>query len=180
MLIGCSENNDNENISTLLKDKESTLTAQEKIRELAILTNGSYDQLACILNASPSTLKRLNDGETFATPEAEIDINKYYNYFFVKGNSIKNFKAGCISYSWYNHVKIFMSNWQFWIVSVVILFLLAVFGGSDGLDSLGFLALMFIVYLIVWVIDFFGGTPDYGLVQDNFVNTIDTYWESQI
>lgn len=184
MLTGCSDNN-NESIETLLKDKESTLIAQEKIRELLIMTNGNYSQLACILNSSPSSLKRLYHGETFATAEAEVEINKHYNYFLVKGNSIQNFKADCISYSWYNYVKSFMSNWWFWVGAFIILFIFFYLTGYDDIQdgiisSLMALVGILIVYIIIWIINYFFGTPDYGTVLDNFANTMDTIWESKI
>lgn len=185
MLTGCSENNENENLETLLKDKESTLTAQEKIKELLIMTEGNYTQLACILSASPSTLKRLYEGETFATSEAEEVINKHYNYFLVEGNSIESFKADCISHSWYNQVKNFMSNWWFWLITGIIIYVL--YYMNPRVDSEGrifftgfFLFLILIIYGVLWIVNSLFGAPDYGSVQDNFKNTIDTHWESQI
>lgn len=185
MFTGCSDNNDKESLNTILKDKESTLTSQEKVKELLIMTEGNYTQLACILNASPSTLKRLYEGETFATPKAEVEINKHYNYFLVKGNSIESFKADCISHSWYNQVKNFMSNWWFWVITAVILYIFFHLFPNDDPDGKPFftfawLFIIFIFYVIIWIVNYFFGAPDYGAVQDNFKNTIDTLWESQI
>lgn len=183
MLTGCNGNS-NENLKTILQEKESTLTAQDKVKELLIMTEGNYDQLACILNASPSSLKRLNEGETFATPKAEVEINRYYNYFLVESESIENYKADCISYAWYHHVKIFMSNWWFWVGVIILIIIAFVINESEGDGELGcmpFVLLFFpALYLIVYLFSYFGGTPDYSSVQDNFKNTIDTYWESQI
>jgi hypothetical protein len=184
MFTGCSDNN-NESIESLLKDKASTLTAQEKVKELLIMTEGNYTQLACILDASPSTLKRLYKGETFATPKAEAEINKHYNYFLVKGKSIENFKADCISHSWYNQVKNFMSNWWFGVITAAILYFLYHINPNTGPDDTSFftffwLFLIFIFYVIIWIVNYFFGAPDYGIIQDNFINTMNTDWESQI
>lgn len=183
MVTGCSDNK-NENLETLLKDKANTLTAQEKVKELLIMTEGNYTQLACILNASPSTLKRLYQGETFATPKAEKEISKHYNYFLVERNSIENFKANCISYAWYHHVKNFMSTWWFWVLVVIFLFFMFIIIADITDYEFGcmpfILAFFPTVYVIIWIINYFAGSPDYGAVQDNFVNTINTLWESQI
>jgi hypothetical protein len=183
-----------ESEQSILIEKENTLTAQEKIRELLLITKGNYGQLACILNCSPSTLKRLKDGETFATPEAEVEINKHYNYFIVKKNSLENFKADCASYKWYNHVKSFMSNWWFWLAVILIL---VVYGSQTHIEKSGvwfpvekeysnagasvgiFFGVLFI-YGIIWIINYFGGQPDFSNIPDNFINTMDTVWETKI
>lgn len=179
-LLACSNDSiDSEKVKNILIEKESTLTAQEKVRELLIITEGNYSQLACIFNCSPSSLKRIYKGETFATPEAEIEINKHYNYFIVRNNQIDDFKADCISYKWYNYVKSFMANWWFWIVILTLIYILAQHKDTEGLWVF-LLFICLLIFVIVYVINFFGGTPSFNDIPDNFINTMDTIWESKL
>lgn len=179
LLFSCSDDEFNSTKKSILIEKESSLTAQEKIRELLLKTEGDYEQLACIFNNSPSSIKRLKNGETFATPEAEIEINKHYNYFIVKENSIEDFKADCISYKWYNHTKSFMSNWWFWGVFVILIIISFATLDMDGMEFL-IIFLVLIFYAVVWLLNYFGGEPVFSGVPDNFINTLDTVWESKI
>lgn len=185
MLFSCSDDEYNTSKQVLLTEKESSLTAQEKIRELLLKTEGDYEQLACIFNNSPSSIKRLKNGETFATPEAEIEISKHYNYFIVKENGIKDFKADCISYKWYNYIKTFMSNWWFWVLAFIVIFiLLKLFGNLEDDNplpaTLGLMILVVLFYVIIWIINYCFGQPVFSGIPDNFVNTLDTVWESKI
>lgn len=184
-LLACSNDSiDSEKVKNILIEKESTLTAQEKVRELLIITEGNYSQLACIFNCSPSSLKRIYKGETFATPEAEIEINKHYNYFIVRNNQIDDFKADCISYKWYNYVKSFMANWWFWIVTIIILILCVSFWNTvynlDWMIIPILIILLILFYILIYIINFFGGTPSFKDIPDNFINTMDTIWESKL
>lgn len=195
LITSCSNEELNISEKSLLIEKENSLTSQEKIRDLLLVTKGNYEQLACIFNCSPSSLKRLKDGDTFATQEAELEISKHYNYFIVNENSIDNFKADCISYKWYNHVKIFMSNWWFWLGVIIIL---TIYGFQTRLVedqgwfsttrskennagfAFGYFLLVLFVYCVIWVINYFGGEPDFSSIPDNFINNLDTVWESKL
>lgn len=177
MLFSCSDDEFNSSKQALLIEKENSLTSQEKIRELLLKTEGDFEQLACIFNNSPSSIKRLKNGETFATTEAEIEISKHYNYFIVKENSIEDFKADCISYKWYNYAKTFMSNWWFWGILLILTILTVKL--SDG-GSIVVFVLIIIFYVVVWLLNQFLEQPIFSGIPDNFINTLDTVWESKI
>ncbi|SDH10512.1 hypothetical protein [Winogradskyella thalassocola] len=162
---------------SLLIEKENSLTAQEKIRELLILTEGDYAQLACIFNCSPSSLKRLYESETFATPEAEKEINGHYNYFITNKNSLDDFKADCATYKWYHHVNIFMSNWWFWVIIIIICVLIA--ESTEGLWVV-IIFLSIIIYIVALLFCVFNGEPNFAENTDNYINVMDTLWETKI
>lgn len=197
--ISCThkiEENRLKNKKQLQEEVLESRNPNELLSDLLIKNDADYNQLACILNCSPSTLKRIVNKETFATQSAEIEIKTFYTFIFLKNNDFNDIKAVCVSYSWYNHVYLFMSNWNFWLIFIgstclIILFIHIIKKRSDkarrGDTDIGdifgmFLViwiLAFILFMITFICNYFGGDPDYASIQDNFINTLDTVWETK-
>ena len=182
LLTSCSSELNNQNRTELHNEKLELLTVDEMIREILITNNGNYNQLACILNCSPSTLKRIKENETLATQSAKNEIRKLYTILITEEINVNNLKADCITYKWYDHVKSFMSNRYFWITLLLLTVfrskVLSLIGGEkfDGWFGVLFVFAIFI-YILVWILNLFGGEPDFLNIEDDFINTIDTLWE---
>lgn len=75
-LTSCSKDNGTE---SLIEDKLASMSDKEILRELLIKNDNDVNQLARIFDCSPSSLKRIIEGETFATPEAERQFKNILN-----------------------------------------------------------------------------------------------------
>lgn len=102
--IESAELTENErNLKLLLREKELSLTNSEKLREIAIKSNGDYKRLACLFKCSPSVIKRLINESSFATQMAIDKINESYDFIVTKGNDL-DYINDCSEVKWTNKI----------------------------------------------------------------------------
>jgi len=68
--------NSKHSISQIVDEQINSMAAGELINELLIVNNVDYNQLARIFKCDPASLKRIKSGETYATNNAEIQLQK--------------------------------------------------------------------------------------------------------
>jgi hypothetical protein len=172
-LISCSKDNGTE---SLIEDKLETMSGKEILRELLITNDNDINQLARIFECSPSSLRRIAEGETFATPEAEKQFkNILYQTLISKEKSLDELDLNRDTWSY--KIKHFFDNYYLWFVGLFVFGILLSLGKKEG-ESAGcgcigiFLFLCLIIYLVI-----FFWFNDSAVAPDKFKNTYDPIWE---
>jgi hypothetical protein len=173
ILTSCSKDKGTE---SLIEDKLETMSGKEMLRELLIKNDNDVNQLARIFECSPSSLKRIVDGETFATPQAEKQFKNILNQTLVsKEKSIDNLDLKRDTWSY--KIKHFFDKYYLWFIGLFVFGVLTLFGrekdGETGCGCIfGFLFVCVVIYLII-----FFWYSDETLAVDKFKNTYDPIWE---
>jgi hypothetical protein len=173
ILTSCSKDNGTE---SLIEDKLETMSGKDMLRELLIKNDNDIDQLARIFECSPSTLKRIVDGETFATPEAEKQFKNILNQTLVsKEKSLDDLDLNRDTWSY--KIKHFFDKYYLWFIGLFVIGVLMSIGGEkDGEAGCGCVFGFLVVCLIIYLIIFFWYN-DETLAIDKFKNTYDPIWE---
>ena len=179
MLASCSKENKTE---SLIEEKLETMSGKEMLRELLIKNDNDIYQLARIFECSPSSLKRILEGETFTTTEAEKQFKNALNQTLITKEKTLN-ELDPIKQSWSYNVKFFIENHYVWlIVMLCIVFILTTFELVDDAAFFSFTAIAFsiivllsiVIYVILIIYFCFKNDP---VIIDNFKNTFDPIWE---
>ena len=173
ILTSCTKDNGTE---SLIEDKLETMSGKEMLRELLIKNDNDIDQLARIFECSPSSLRRIVEGETFATPEAEKQFKNILNQTLVsKEKSLDDLDLN--KDTWPYKIKHFFDKYYLWFIGLLVIGILTIFSsekeGETGCGCIfGFLLICLIVYLIIYFC-----YSDETIVIDKFKNTYDPIWE---
>ncbi len=173
ILASCSKDNGTE---SLIEDKLETMSGKEMLRELLIKNDNDIDQLARIFECSPSSLKRIVEGETFATPEAEKQFKNILNQTLIsKEKSLDELDLNRDTWSY--KIKHFFDKYYLWFIGLFVIGILMNIGGEkDGQTGCGCITSFLFVCLIIYLVIFFWFT-DETLAFDKFKNTYDPIWE---
>ncbi|MBC5842639.1 hypothetical protein H8R23_14590 [Flavobacterium sp. F-380] len=161
---------------SLIEDKLETMSGKEILRELLIKNDNDVNQLARIFECSPSSLKRIVDGETFATPEAEKQFKNILNQTLVsKDKSLDDLDLNRDAWSY--KIKHFFDKYYLWFIGAFVIGVLMFFGGEkDGESGCGCIFGILLICLVTYVIIYFW-FDDQTLAVDKFKNTYDPIWE---
>ena len=134
ILASCSKDNGTE---SLIEDKLETMSGKEMLRELLIKNDNDIDQLARIFECSPSSLKRIVEGETFATPEAEKQFKNILNQTLIsKEKSLDELDLNRDTWSY--KIKHFFDKYYLWFIGLFVIGILMNIGGEkDGQTGCG-------------------------------------------
>lgn len=173
LLTSCSKDSRTE---FLIEDKLETMSGKEMLRELLIKNDNNIDQLARIFECSPSSLRRIVEGETFATPEAEKQFkNILYQTLVSKKKSLEDLDLN--KDTWSYKIKHFFDKYYLWFIGLFVIGVLMLFGGEkDGETGCGCIFGILFVCVVVYLIIFFWYS-DETLAIDKFKNTYDPIWE---
>jgi hypothetical protein len=178
MLVSCSKENKTE---SLIEEKLETMSGKEMLRELLIKNDNDIYQLARIFECSPSSLKRILEGETFATTEAEKQFKNALNQTLITKEKTLN-ELDPLKQSWSYSIKFFIENHYVWLIVMlcIVFFLVA----SESVDSAFFsglaitfsiiIVLSIVIYVFIILLIWFKDEP---VIIDNFKNTFDPIWE---
>jgi hypothetical protein len=173
ILNSCTKDNGTE---SLIEDKLETMSGKEMLRELLIKNDNDIDQLARIFECSPSSLRRIVEGETFATPEAEKQFKNILNQTLVsKEKSLDDLDLNRDAWSY--KIKHFFDKYYLWFIGLFIIGILSLFSGEKDSETgcgciFGFLLVCVVIYLVI-----FFWYSDETLTIDKFKNTYDPIWE---
>ena len=172
-LASCSKDNGTE---SLIEDKLEAMSGKEMLRELLIKNDNDIDQLARIFECSPNSLRRIVEGETFATPEAEKQFKYILNQTLIsKEKSLDDLDL--YRDTWSYKIKHFFDKHYPWFIGLFVVGVLTIFSndkeGESGCSCIfGFLFVCVVIYLIVYFCN-----SDEPFTIDKFKNTYDPIWE---
>lgn len=172
MLVSCSNEN---KTASLIEDKLETMSGKEMLRDLLIQNDSDFNQLSRIFECSPSSLKRILEGETFATTEAENQFKNALNQTLITKEKTLD-ELDPYKQTWSYKIKHFFEKHYVWFIVLLCALFFAMFADWDttvGLIGI-FLAICFIIYIIVCSYIWYKGEP---LIVDNYKNTLDPIWE---
>lgn len=188
ILCSCSSNvSSDTNRAEYAKIAENR-TAQDLLDDLFIGSDGDVESLARMLNVTPSTIDRIREGKTEATPKFEEkikEVTKYYyqnNQSFIKLRSVIDEEWG-----WYDsilYIYILYPGW-FWGITVFLIISAIFWWLSQTLSvitilylpgclynfTLGLYGLIIegILFLVAWLSSFlFAPEP----INDVYIDTI--------
>lgn len=175
--ISCSKDN---GTGSLIEDKLETMSGKEILRELLIKNDNDFNQLARIFQCSPSSLKRILEGETIATTEAKNEFKNALNQTLItKKNTLDDLDP--YKQSWSYKTKFFIENHYVWLIIMLgtIFFLISLELDSDFFAGISItfaiiIVLSIILYVFVTLYIWFADEP---VIIDNFKNTFDPIWE---
>lgn len=172
----CSKDNGTE---SLIESKLERMSGKEMLVELLIKNDNDVNQLARIFECSPSSLKRIVEGETIPTTEAKNQFKNALNQTLItKEKSLDELDP--YKQTWLFKIK-FLYTDNYIIFVVVLIFAIIISVCSDESADINFNFIIWviwficlIIFLIVISLIWFKGEP---IVIDNFKNTIDPIWE---
>lgn len=187
ILTSCSKDNDTQ---SLIEYKLERMSGKEMLVDLLIRNNNNINQLARIFDCSPSSLKRILNGNTRTTPKADEqfkkvlrqvlitndkcfkDLDPYYNSdwkMLTEEHWGKAFLCLLLSITIISVLLIIESK-KFLIFQYVI-------GAIMGLIILS-VVVLYIGWLSIRIYMFFKGLGSEPIIIDNYENLIDTIWET--
>lgn len=172
----CSKDNGTE---SLIESKLERMSGKEMLVELLIKNDNDVNQLARIFECSPSSLKRIVEGEIIPTTEAKNQFKNALNQTLItKEKSLDELDP--YKQTWLFKIK-FLYTDNYIIFVVVLIFAIIISVCSDESADINFNFIIWviwficlIIFLIVISLIWFKGEP---IVIDNFKNTIDPIWE---
>lgn len=178
ILISCSKDNDTE---SLIEDKLDSMSGKEMLRELLIKNDNDVNQLARIFECSPSSLKRILNGETITTKIASDELRNILNQTLISKEKTFD-ELDPLKQSWSYQTKFFIENYYVWlIIMLCIVFLLIStelvendFFSTITITFAIIVLLSIIIYIFVTLFIWFKDEPE---IIDNFKNTLDPIWE---
>lgn len=178
ILTSCSKDNGTE---SLIEDKLDSMSGKEMLRELLIKNDNDVNQLARIFECSPSSLKRILNGETITTSTASDELRNILNQTLISKEKTFD-ELDPLKQSWSFKTKFFIENYYVWlIIMLCIVFLLIStelvendFFSTITITFAIIVLLSIIIYIFVTLFIWFKDEPE---IIDNFKNTLDPIWE---
>lgn len=169
LFASCSKDNGTE---SLIEIKLERMSGKEMLVELLIKNDNDVNQLARIFECSPSSLKRIVEGETIPTTEAKNQFKNALNQTLItKEKTLEELDP---EHTWYKTIKSFFEDHFLILLIVYILtFAICYFVGIVNIFA-DIIILSIIVYVLITIYMWFKGEP---IIIDNFKNTIDPIWE---
>lgn len=174
ILTSCSKDNGTE---SLIEDKLESMSGKEMLRELLIKNDNDVNQLARIFECSPSSLKRILNGETITTKTASDELKNILNQTLISKEKTLD-ELDPLKQSWAYKLLNFFNKYFLWFI--IFLLILGFFVLLD-LDETGYkylyfllVLLLIIAYLVACISIWYKGEPK---IIDNFKNTFDPIWE---
>lgn len=157
------------------------MSGKEMLRELLIKNDNDVNQLARIFECSPSSLKRILNGETITTSTASDELRNILNQTLISKEKTFD-ELDPLKQSWSFKTKFFIENYYVWlIIMLCIIFLLIStelvendFFSTITITFAIIVLLSIIIYIFVTLFIWFKDEPE---IIDNFKNTLDPIWE---
>lgn len=183
-IASCSNDNGTEK---LIEDKLQMMSGKEMIRELLIKNDNDVNQLSRIFDCSPSSIKRILNGETIPTSEAKNQFKNILNVTLItKEKTLNNLDPKY--QSWQPKLKhLIESNFISLTIIIVVLVILGfafpshetgIFSSQKSYPLLMVpLVLLLLVVVIYFIVLIFGWFSTETIYIDYFKNTYDPIWE---
>lgn len=141
---------------------------QDMLNDLYVGSKGDIETIARILNATPSTIKRLRNGETISTDLFTERLYEVSLYYTQNGQSFSKLRSVLDDeYGWYDSVINFPSHhpWWFWSINILLLLILA----FAALVAIWPILIEMLIFLVAWIALYICSPNP---IQDNYINTI--------
>lgn len=155
-------------------------SAVDAMNELYIAADGDVEALARMLQATPSVINRIRQGETRPTQDFEEKYKEALTYFYVNGSSFSKLRSALDDeYGWYDSILYFPQHHPWWFWGVTIVIVLALTLPLRVLDFVQLYATLLpiaeiLIFLIAWIAMLID-TPD--AMVDKFVEGINPILE---
>lgn len=167
--------------------------AKDLLNDLYIGCDGDVQALCRILNATPSVVDRIRNGQTNATTKFEERIREVTVYYTVKGQSFSKLQSVLDSeYSWYDYV---LDN-PLWFLRAIVIGLVAIlillfvihklYMGNYDTDSSenlvwwiikAIVIITIVAWLAIAILSWCKSPKD---IEDNYTNSINPVFEQII
>lgn len=145
--------------------------AQTLLDDLYLASDGDIVALGRILNASPSSISRIRNGDTMPTYKFEERIKEVSVFYVQNDKSFSKLRSVLDDeYGWYDAVLDFPSHHPWWFWGINIAFML-VFLFAFMLICWGYIVEI-LVFIIAWLCSLIF-SPSKEITDDKYLNTID-------
>lgn len=157
-------------------------TSQDLLNDLYVGSDADIEAIARIMNATPSSIERIRNGETEPTAQFEERIREVSLYYMQNDQSFSKLQSIVDpEYGWYDTILNFPSHhpWWFWTINTILLVILIFVTILAFMDILGVWEVLvaycstalleLLLFLIAWIASLIC-SPD--AMQDSYVDSI--------
>ena len=145
-----------------------TRSTTDLLNDLYLASDGDIESLARMLQATPSSIERLRNGETDPTIQFDEKVKTVSSYYYQNDRKYSLLRSVLDpEYRWYDSVLYFPSHhpYWFWGINIILLLILAFF----WLVAIWPILIEMLIFLVAWLASLMM-SPD--AMEDKYVDTI--------
>ena len=175
-MFSCTKDLDSDEVREEIVQIAENRSPQSLLNDLYVGSEGDVEAIARILKCSPSSIERIRNGQTFATPQFAERITEVSAYYYVNGQSFSKLRAALDDeWAWYEDVLYFPKHHPAWFWTINILLLIIgvalVMFYEPGFISIELIIILIegVLILVCWIISLCI-SPD--MIEDRYTDSI--------